>query len=63
LGEPKQRRQLRIILTAAALGEVVEEAPMANVVDAISELPSGVDQWTAIPIENPFRLRPALLLS
>jgi hypothetical protein len=50
------------MLASAAIGEVVEEASMANVVDAIPELPGGIEQRTPIAIEDLFRLRPALLI-
>jgi hypothetical protein len=60
VGEAKQRRAPGFGRATAALGQIHEKAPVTDVVHSIAQLPSGIQEWTAIAVEDNLGLRAAL---
>jgi hypothetical protein len=63
VGEAEQRRELRILRTAAALGQIAKELAPADIVQPITQLPSGVQQRTTVTVEYDLGVRAALFRS
>jgi len=48
------------LLATAALGQIREEAPIADAVQSVAQLPRGVEQRTAVAVEYDLGVRAAL---
>jgi hypothetical protein len=62
MGEAEQRRELRVPLATAALGKIREKAPVADAVQPVAQLPGGVQERTAVAVEDDLGFRAALFL-